>query len=85
MIFQCCGVTSVDIIEDFENMLSNLNISIQFTKTTAFVPSFMEDWVFYSVWRWKLQKKKNSKDSERIVFCSICGNLNYYTSIFQSK
>lgn len=51
MIFQCCGVTSVDIIEDFENMLSNLNISIQFTKTTAFVPSFMEDWVFYSVWR----------------------------------
>jgi len=33
----------------FENLLNSLGIPLEFTTTKAFVPSFMETWVFYQV------------------------------------
>jgi spermine synthase len=35
----------------FEDVLRQLEEPVIFTKTHAFVPSFMEDWVFYQVER----------------------------------
>jgi spermine synthase len=35
----------------FEEQLQKLTVPVEFTKAHAFVPSFMEDWVFYQVWQ----------------------------------
>ncbi|XP_054261023.1 spermine synthase-like [Macrosteles quadrilineatus] len=34
----------------YENELRNLPCSVEFAKDKAFIPSFLEDWVFYQVW-----------------------------------
>jgi spermine synthase len=46
------GVTSVRSLALFESYLKSLQEpSVQFTRCQAFVPSFMEEWIFYQVWR----------------------------------
>jgi spermine synthase len=35
----------------YEEQLKNLETPVEFSRDHAFVPSFMEDWVFYQVWR----------------------------------
>nr|CAG4637087.1 EOG090X07PL [Ceriodaphnia reticulata] len=43
------GVSSVQSLANFELHLKNLKPSVEFKRCQAFVPSFMEDWVFYQV------------------------------------
>ena len=46
------GALSVSSLALFETYLKNLqDPSVQFTRCKAHVPSFMEEWVFYQVWR----------------------------------
>ncbi|XP_046638240.1 spermine synthase-like isoform X1 [Daphnia pulicaria] len=45
------GVSSVQSLADFELHLKNLKPQVEFKRCQAFVPSFMEDWVFYQVWK----------------------------------
>ncbi|KAF4532243.1 hypothetical protein B566_EDAN004329 [Ephemera danica] len=35
----------------YEEQLKALDIPVKFSRDNAFVPSFLEDWVFYQVWR----------------------------------
>ncbi|XP_076246194.1 spermine synthase isoform X3 [Calliopsis andreniformis] len=43
------GTSCPEALEMYEEVLSQLCIPVTFTKTSAFVPSFFEDWVFYQV------------------------------------
>lgn len=43
------GVNCVESLKMFEEQLNVLVPKVEFTKTQAFVPSFMEEWVFYQV------------------------------------
>jgi spermine synthase len=45
------GSSSPAALKMYENVLGTLQHRVTFTKTHAFVPSFMEDWVFYQVQR----------------------------------
>ncbi|XP_058057424.1 spermine synthase isoform X2 [Anopheles bellator] len=45
------GVSCPDSLEMYEKQLAKLTPKVTFTKSTAFVPSFMEEWVFYQVQR----------------------------------
>lgn len=47
----CC----VDALKMYETQLTKLKPAVTFAKTTAFVPSFLEDWVFYQI---QLAKKE---------------------------
>lgn len=44
------GISSPESLEMFENQLNSLNTPVEFSTDRAFVPSFLEDWVFYQVW-----------------------------------
>lgn len=35
----------------FEDQLNNLKVPVEYKTDRAFVPSFLEDWVFYQVWQ----------------------------------
>lgn len=43
------GANSPDSLAMFEEQLDKLNPKVKFTRSNAFVPSFMEDWVFYQI------------------------------------
>ncbi|XP_065085773.1 spermine synthase isoform X2 [Ochlerotatus camptorhynchus] len=43
------GVSCPESLEMYEQQLKNLSPKVNFTKCSAFVPSFMEEWVFYQV------------------------------------
>ncbi|XP_033356672.1 spermine synthase isoform X3 [Bombus vosnesenskii] len=43
------GASCPESLEMYEQVLSQLCVPIAFTKDSAFVPSFFEDWVFYQV------------------------------------
>lgn len=43
------GASCPESLKMYENVLSTLKPEVTFTKDTAFVPSFMEDWIFYQV------------------------------------
>ncbi|CAD7082079.1 unnamed protein product [Hermetia illucens] len=43
------GATCPEALQMFEEQLKLLTPPVKFTKATAFVPSFMEHWVFYQV------------------------------------
>ncbi|XP_055602868.1 spermine synthase isoform X1 [Uranotaenia lowii] len=43
------GVSCPESLEMYEEQLGKLTPKVAFTKCTAFVPSFMEEWVFYQV------------------------------------
>lgn len=43
------GVSCVSALEEYEKVLKQLPIKVNFTSHTAFVPSFMEEWVFYEI------------------------------------
>lgn len=45
------GVSCPESLEMYEQQLNKLSPKVSFTKCTAFVPSFMEEWVFYQVQR----------------------------------
>jgi len=45
------GVGSKHALEMYEQQLQKLHCSIEYKHHTAYVPSFMECWVFYEVWR----------------------------------
>ncbi|KAI5732076.1 hypothetical protein M8J77_020872 [Diaphorina citri] len=44
------GISSPQSLKMFEEQLKNLNTPVEFVTDRAFVPSFLEDWVFYQVW-----------------------------------
>lgn len=43
------GKNAVREVQAYENVLDNLPIKVQYKSHTAWVPSFVEDWVFYEV------------------------------------
>ncbi|XP_049794156.1 spermine synthase-like isoform X2 [Schistocerca nitens] len=43
------GVSCPSALSMFESQLKQLPVPVKFTRDQAFVPSFMEDWVFYQV------------------------------------
>lgn len=43
------GVSCPESLEMYEQQLKTLSPKVKFTKCSAFVPSFMEEWVFYQV------------------------------------
>ncbi|GAB6026287.1 hypothetical protein CHUAL_012494 [Chamberlinius hualienensis] len=45
------GIGSKRALEMYEEQLQNLHCSVQFTRFNAYVPSFMENWIFYEVRR----------------------------------
>ena len=49
-ILQANGVSSHKALSMFEEQLEAIDPPVKFTKCSAYVPSFMEPWVFYQVW-----------------------------------
>ncbi|CAH1402238.1 unnamed protein product [Nezara viridula] len=47
----CCGVACTGAAKMFEEQLLSLNENLEWSTATAFIPSFLEDWLFYQVWR----------------------------------
>lgn len=45
------GASCPESLSMFEEQLQKLSVPVEFSRTHAFVPSFMEDWVFYQVWQ----------------------------------
>lgn len=45
------GSSSPKSLQMFEDVLDTLDVPVTFTKTHAFIPSFLEDWVFYQIKR----------------------------------
>lgn len=45
------GVSCPESLQMYEDQLATLTPKVNFTKCSAFVPSFMEEWVFYQVQR----------------------------------
>lgn len=43
------GVSSPLSLAMFEDQLRSLKVPVEFTTDKAFIPSFLEDWVFYQV------------------------------------
>lgn len=43
------GANCVESLKMFEDQLDKMVPKVNFTRSNAFVPSFMEDWVFYQV------------------------------------
>lgn len=43
------GANRPDSLGMFEGQLAKLEPKVKFTRSNAFVPSFMEDWVFYQI------------------------------------
>lgn len=43
------GANCPESLAMFEQQLAKLEPKVKFTKAKAFVPSFMEDWVFYQI------------------------------------
>ncbi|CAG4966687.1 unnamed protein product [Parnassius apollo] len=43
------GATSPESLELYEQELMKLNPAVKYTKSKAFVPSFLEDWIFYQI------------------------------------
>ncbi|KAK2715164.1 spermine synthase-like isoform X2 [Artemia franciscana] len=51
------GVSSEPALQMFEAQLAKLQVS--FSRSNAFVPSFMEDWVFYQIWKTNSEVHQN--------------------------
>ncbi|XP_059475565.1 spermine synthase isoform X2 [Neocloeon triangulifer] len=45
------GISCPTALAMYEEQLKKLETPVDFSRDHAFVPSFMEDWVFYQVWR----------------------------------
>lgn len=43
------GATSPESLEMYEQVLGEMTPPVTFTKCKVFVPSFLEDWVFYQI------------------------------------
>nr|CAG4651900.1 EOG090X07PL [Triops cancriformis] len=44
------GTSSKEALDNFEVYLSSVKPAVAFSRCQAYVPSFMEDWVFYQIW-----------------------------------
>jgi spermine synthase len=49
--YQGNGASCPESLRMFEEQLQKLSVPVEFSRAHAFVPSFMEDWVFYQVWQ----------------------------------
>ncbi|XP_069684306.1 spermine synthase isoform X1 [Periplaneta americana] len=45
------GASCPESLRMYEEQLQKLYVPVEFSRAHAFVPSFMEDWVFYQVWQ----------------------------------
>ncbi|XP_058804956.1 spermine synthase isoform X2 [Phymastichus coffea] len=43
------GASCPESLKMYEDVLSDLSMPVKFTKDSAFIPSFFEDWIFYQV------------------------------------
>lgn len=62
------GTSCVESLELFEEQLGLLKPKVKFTTSKAFVPSFMEEWLFYQVslaWRGEVEENTYLNDSQR--------------------
>lgn len=57
------GVSCPESLRMYEDQLAKLTPKVTFTKSSAFVPSFMEEWVFYQVQRDEATNNSNATDS----------------------
>lgn len=48
-IFQGNGASCPESLKMYEDVLMQLSRPVTYTRTSAFVPSFFEDWIFYQV------------------------------------
>ena len=48
-LLQGNGASCPESLKMFEEVLSQLPTPVKFTKDSAFIPSFFEDWVFYQI------------------------------------
>lgn len=46
LMTQVCGAICTDALKKYEDLLEKQKPKVKFEKTKAFIPSFMEDWVF---------------------------------------
>lgn len=56
------GASCPESLEMYEQQLKKLRPIVKFTRDRAFVPSFMEDWIFYQVshanqWCWEVSNR----------------------------
>lgn len=51
----CCGIASPKALTSFEAHLQELDEPVEFSTDIALIPSFLEYWKFYQIWR----KEKN--------------------------
>ena len=51
VIFQGNGANMKSALAMYEKQLSKLNTPVSFTKQTVCVPSYLEQWVFYKIWK----------------------------------
>ncbi|XP_063242932.1 spermine synthase [Bacillus rossius redtenbacheri] len=45
------GASCPESLRMYEDQLTKLDTKVEFSRSRAFVPSFMEEWVFYQVWK----------------------------------
>ncbi|XP_054163120.1 spermine synthase-like [Oppia nitens] len=45
------GIGCKSTLETYEQLLRSLPVKVEFSRHSAYVPSFMEDWVFYQIWK----------------------------------
>jgi hypothetical protein len=46
---QANGASCPDALKMYEDQVVKLQPSVEYTKCSAFVPSFLEDWLFYQI------------------------------------
>ncbi|XP_071455496.1 spermine synthase isoform X2 [Hetaerina americana] len=51
------GSCSPSSIQMYEDQLKKLSVEVEYSSDHAFVPSFLEDWVFLQVWKKQAQQK----------------------------
>ncbi|BET01022.1 Spermine/spermidine synthase [Nesidiocoris tenuis] len=47
----CCGIACPNALKSFEEHLKKLDEPVEFSTDVALIPSFLEFWQFYQIWR----------------------------------
>lgn len=86
------GVSSVRSLDNFEAHLKNLSdpVRVEYRRYNAFVPSFMEDWVFYQVANCFFSPQRALQASfydtfTLVRFCSIVDITDLIHGILKNK
>lgn len=78
------GATCPEALQMFEEQLKLLTPPVKFAKATAFVPSFMEHWVFYQVslaWPSSFDSINQYKPKLFTDIYFLCSNMFYHKMV----